>query len=174
MKNEKYKQSWKSNIFSTVRNKYGQEEMVGFALIMILVAVILLIFVGFSLKDSQKDVTESYEVESFIQAFLQYTTDCADGYEPRYYSVGKLITACNNGERCLDERDTCEVLELTLGEITGASWKVGENLPVKGYELKILSNNKDMMIIQKGNFTENSRGAVQYLKDIEIFFITYY
>ena len=155
-------------------NKLGQEEMIGFALIMILVAVILLIFVGFSLKNPQKETIESYEVESFIQAFLSYTTNCVDGYEPRYYSVGKLITACKNGKRCLDEKDTCEVLDFTLNEIIEKSWQVGENLPVKGYELKILSDNNEIMFIQKGNSTGNSKGAVQYFKDVEIFFTAYY
>jgi len=156
------------------QNKSGQEEMIGFALIMIVVVVILLIFVGFSLRNSQKETVKSYEVESFIQAFLQYTTNCVDGYEPRYYSIRKLITACKNKEVCLGGQNTCEVLNSTLSEIIEKSWQVGENLPVKGYELKILSNNKEILFIQEGNSTSNSKGAVQYFKDIDIFFTAYY
>jgi len=156
------------------QNKSGQEEMIGFALIMIVVVVILLIFVGFSLRNSQKETVKSYEVESFIQAFLQYTTNCVDGYEPRYYSIRKLITACKNKEVCLGGQNTCEVLNSTLSEIIEKSWQVGETLPVKGYELKILSNNKEILFIQEGNSTSNSKGAVQYFKDIDIFFTAYY
>ena len=158
------------------KNKSGQEEMIGFALIMIVVVVILLIFVGFSLSNRQEFVEESfiYKVESFNQAFLQYTTNCVDGYEPRYYSIRKLITACKNKEVCLGGQNTCEVLNSTLSGIIEKSWQVGENLPVKGYELKILSNNKEILFIQEGNSTSNSKGAVQYFKDIDIFFTAYY
>ena len=75
-----------------MKNKYGQEEMVGFALIMIIVAIILLIFLSFSLGKSEKETVESYEVESFIQSMSQYTTDCRDNLE--YVSIQKLIFDC--------------------------------------------------------------------------------
>ena len=60
--------------------KRAQEEMVGFALIVIIVSVILVIFLGFSLRDQGKENVESYEVESFIQSFLQYTSECRDNF----------------------------------------------------------------------------------------------
>ena len=69
-----------------IKRKKAQEEMVGFALIIILVAVILLIFLGFSLRDQEKETIESYEVESFIQSFLQYTSDCRDNLEFSYFT----------------------------------------------------------------------------------------
>ena len=116
------------------KSKRSQEEMIGFALIIVLVAVILLIFLGFSLRSPQNETIESYEVESFIQAFLQYTTDCKDNLE--FLSIKKLIFACSDRETCLDRRDTCEVLDSTLKGILEESWKVGENLPYKGYTLQ--------------------------------------
>jgi len=154
--------------------KKAQEEMVGFALIMIVVAVILLMFVAFSLRNPQKETIESYEVESFIQAFLQYTTDCAEGYEPVYYPLRNLITACNNRDVCSDGRNTCEVLNSTLREIVKGSWQVEAETPVKGYELKILFDNTQILVIKNGNQTSNSKGAVQYFKGIDILFTAYY
>src|SRR3989338_7985995 len=56
--------------------KRSQEEMVGFALIIILVSIILLVFLAFSLSKSKTESTESYEVNSFLQSTLQYTTAC--------------------------------------------------------------------------------------------------
>ncbi len=146
--------------------------MIGFALIIIVVAVILLVFVGFSLRDTEKEAIESYEVESFIQSFLQYTTDCRDNL--RAFSVQKLISSCRNNNLCLDERDACQVLNSTLKEIMEESWKIGENNPIKGYELKIISDGKEMLKFKEGNITANSKGSVQYFPNIEIFFTSYY
>lgn len=159
-----------------IKNKRSQEEMVGFALIMIIVAVILLIFIGLSLRNQPKEAVESYEVDSFIQAFLQYTTNCAEGYEPKYHSIRKLIIACNNEEKCLDERETCEVLNSTIKGIAKESWKVAEDRPVKGYNLEIKTDNSLILNLSEGNITNNYKTSTQSLgkEDIEIFFTAYY
>ncbi len=146
--------------------------MVGFALIIIVVAVILLIFVGFSLRNPEKEIVESYEVESFIQSFLQYTTDCRDNFKA--FSVQKLISDCRNENLCLNGRESCQVLNLTLKEIVEESWRIGENLPIKGYELKIISDGEEMLKFKEGNITANSKGSVQHFPNIEIFFTAYY
>ena len=157
-----------------MKGKKAQEEMLGFALIMIIVAVILLVFLGFSLKSPQKDMVESYEVESFIQAFLQYTSDCEKTYQPNYLSVQKLILECDKGEACLDGRDACEALNSTLKEIVEASWKI-EDRPVKAYELTINSDTEEILSFKQGNITRNYKGSVQILPNsIEILFTAYY
>jgi hypothetical protein len=143
------------------KNKKAQEEMVGFALIIIIVAVILLVFVGFSLRGSVKDTVESYEVESFIQVFLQYSTDCRDRTND-FLTIRELILECNNLAKCSDERDTCEVLNSTMTEIISESWPVGENRPVKGYSLNISSESRNILVLEGGNtLTANSKGAPQ-------------
>lgn len=157
-----------------LKNKTAQEEMIGFALIIIIVAVILLVFLGFFLKNSQKEDIESYEVDSFIQAFLQYTTDCRDYNELEYLSIQKLIFDCANEKKCLDDRRACEVLNSTLTEIVEESWKVGEDRPIQGYELKIASNEEEILLLKKGNITKNYKGSAQYLpKEVDIYFIAY-
>ncbi len=160
-----------------LRKKSGQEEMVGFALIMIIVAVILLIFLSFSLRKTEKETVESYEVNSFIQSFLQYTTDCRDNLE--YLSIQKLIFDCYDKDKCIDERETCDVLNSTLKDILNESWKVEGDRPIKGYKLKIIiDESEEMLIIKKGNVTKNSKGATEPFsragKDYEIFFNAYY
>jgi len=159
-----------------MKGKKAQEEMLGFALIMIIVAVILLVFLGFSLKSPQKEMVESYEVESFIQAFLQYTSDCEKTYQSNYLSVQKLILECDKGETCLDG-DACEVLNSTLKEIVEASWKwkTGEDRPVKAYELTINSDTEEILSFKEGNITRNYKGSLQILPNsIEILFTAYY
>jgi len=157
-------------------SKKAQEEIVGFALIIIIVAVILLFFLSFYIRSGEKEGVESYEADSFIQAFLHYTTECGDYLE--YFSIQKLIFECNNDSLCLDDRKACDVLNSTLKGIVEESWKVGEDKPVKGYELKIMTNQEEILSFIKGNITRNYKGAKQdFTKGgdfIEIFFRAYY
>ena len=142
-------QDKKSKIPSLPLKKQGQEEMVGFALIIIIVAVIILVFVALTLTKPEREEVESYEVESFLQALLQHTTDCEDNIE--YLSVQKLIFKCNVKARCLDERDSCVVLNDTLKEIIDNAWLVDDG----GYVLEITSGEDVMLSLSKGNTTSS-------------------
>ncbi len=157
-------------------NKKGQEEIVGFVLIIILVAVIFLFILGFSLRSEQKQTTKSSELDSFIQASLLYTTDCQSGRE--YLSIKDLIFKCNNRALCLDSRETCEVLNSTIEEILEESWKTGEERPVKGYEFQIIAEDETMLILNKGNKTKvNKAGLHNFAKgldSLDIIFTVYY
>ena len=156
--------------------KRSQEEIVGFALIIIIVSVILLVFLSFSLRKSNDMEIDSYEVEGFIQAFLQHTSDCEDARG--FLSVQELIFSCDNNEKCQDSRSTCEVMESTLTEICENSWNVGADTPIKGYELKIISDGTEILLLNEGNLTQNYKGASQDFvkrgKDYEVSFKVYY
>jgi len=158
------------------KKKKAQEEIVGFALIIIIVAVILLFFINFYIRSGEKESVESYEADSFIQAFLHYTTECEDYLE--YLSVQKLIFECNNDALCLDDRKACVVLNSTLKGIVDKTWRVGEDEPVKGYELKITANEEEILSFIEGNITRNYKGAKQDFTrsgdSIEILFRAYY
>ncbi len=142
------------------KSKKAQEEMVGFGLIIIIVAIILLVFLGFAIKKPQKEMVESYEVESFIQAILSYTTDCGD-YTQSHNSVQQLIFKCRNNEICEDDRNSCDVLNSTLSGLIDESWKIGAEWPTKAYSLNISVNQNQMLLLEKGNSTANSKGSVQ-------------
>lgn len=158
------------------RSKRSQEEIVGFVLIVIIVSVILLVFLSFSLRNSKKMEIESYEVEGFIQSFLQYTSDCEDS--TGFLSMQNLIFSCGNNEMCLDGRSACETMELILKEICESSWNVGEETPIKGYGLRISSGGEEIFLFNKGNITQNYKGAAQPFsrigEDYEISFKVYY
>lgn len=145
-----------------MKKRKGQEEMIGFAMIIIIVAVILLVFLGFSLRNSPRENVESYEVESFIQASLQYSTDCRDRTND-IQSLQDLITGCNSGDTCSDGRRECEVLGSVLGGIMDTSWPVGPDRPAKGYEINITSDTKEIFSLSKGNFTYSVKGSSQPL-----------
>jgi len=154
--------------------------MVGFALIIIIVAIVILFLLSFSLKKSGKENVESYEADSFIQATLQYTAEC--GPEKRVFSVQELIFLCDSEKACfeaaperdLEEINSCDLLNETLAGILAQSWKTGQNQPVKGYELKIASNTKEILYVKQGNLTSNYKGALQDLPGANVTFTAYY
>jgi len=149
------------NQYLKMKNKKAQEEMIGFGLIIIIVAVILLVFLAVSLNKSKEEDLGPNEVNSFIQATLSYTTSCAEN-PGDYYSIQKLITECVNYESlCLDERRTCDVLNSTLKEILDESWKINENTHIKGYEFFITVKDESLISLEKGNQTLNNKGASQ-------------
>ena len=144
------------------KNKKAQEEMIGFALIIILVSVILLVFLAFSLNKPKTEATESYEVNSFLQATLQYTTTCQAslGIE-KFNTIQDLIFECDLKNKCSDNQDTCKVLNETLTDILRESWPTGEDRPNKGYELMINTGEESILDIQEGNLTNNCKGSSQ-------------
>lgn len=148
----------KSSLRFVASSKKGQEELIGFGLIIVIVAVILLVLLGFSLSSKDEQIIQSYEVESFLQSMLMQTTDCRDKLE--YSSVQELIFRCNKGDYCEDNRDSCKVLNQTLTNILSDVWVI-QDRPIKGYKLTILSGEEEFLLIQKGNLTNNYKGAVQ-------------
>ncbi len=168
-------QDYRYKICSAMPKK-AQEEMIGFVLIVILVAIILLVLVGFSLRTEQREEVESYEVESFIQAMLQQTSDCKDNQG--YLSIDKLIFGCANSESCLDGRGECLVLSDNLRGIVQESWRT-ENRPIAGYELKILNGEESLIPeMKEGNQTKNYKSSLSEFdrggNQIQISFRAYY
>ena len=154
----------------------GQQEMVGFAIILVLVFVILLVVLSSSIRNSDNDLVESYEVSGFIQSFLQYTTGCEDNREK--LDVQKLMFECSLNAKCVDGRETCDVLETTINGILDESWNYGEDYPVKGYELLMISNSKELLNISRGEKTNNFKGSNQDFSrsgsNLGVFFTAYY
>ncbi len=152
--------------------KKAQEEIVGFALIIIVVAIILLVFIALSLKNPEKEAVESYEVDSFIQSFLQYTTSCSDNLQA--LSIQRLIFYCERQESCLDGRNTCDVLNFEMSGILNESWPSGTDRPVRGYELNITAGSNSIFYEFNGNKTLNSKGSAQFFQNARIVFTAYY
>lgn len=157
----------------------GQEEMVGFAIIVVIIAVVLLIFLGFSLKTSSNDI-DSYEVESFLTAMSHYTTECQD-LRGDFLEIRELISKCNTNENCLEGEKSCEVLNETIHAMLESSWRINNNSAVKGYSLSILVGIEDskrelqgFSKVDKGNVTRDSRGAQLSLPRTDIFMSVYY
>lgn len=142
------------------KNRKSQEEMVGFVLIVVIVAILAVIFLGISLRKNREAV-ESGLVENFIQASMSYTTDCLIG--ARNEDIKDLIKSCYENRGCKDERAACSVLNETLDDLMKKTWKVGEDRPVKSYNLLIYYEEneyiKKLIEISEGNCIKASKIA---------------
>jgi hypothetical protein len=140
-------------------NKKGQEEIVGFVIIIVIVSVVILVLLSFMLTKKENIATDSYEIESFIQSMLQYTTECEINSE--ILSLNRLISLCNSKGICTNGEGSCVVLENTLKEILNSAWVVNENSVVKGYDFKIVNDNKEIFSMMEGNKTARYKGSYQ-------------
>lgn len=143
-----------------LKNKKTQEEMIGFVLIVVLVSVILLILLMIYLnKDNKEGNMENLQIEGYLTSLMQLTTNCSD-YEG-YNSVKDLIYMCLNGEKCLNEESSCNVLKNTIESSLEETWKL-KNRPEKGYDFIIKFENQTKIgPITKGNSTNNYIGALK-------------
>jgi hypothetical protein len=141
------------------KNKWGQEEMVGFIIIVIIVSVILLVLLSFLLRKPDNGNVENYQVESFIQSALQYTSSCENQIE--FLSVQDLIVSCQSGNTCLDGQNSCDILNDTMGNLIKNAWKVNNQSAVKGYKLGVVTGNTGIFMIQEGNETRNYVSGLQ-------------
>jgi hypothetical protein len=147
-------------------NKYnkGQEEIVGFVLIVVLVAVILLILLAINLRNKNPIIPEkSEEIYSFLESTLQYTSSCATAYEPAYSTINELMRNCYDGRNCISGKKSCDILNETLIGILDSSWKVGPESSVKGYVMNITrrtnKTSEEFLYIKKGSCSTEIRGA---------------
>jgi len=173
----------KVNILAAMPRR-AQEEIVGFSMIILLVAVILLIFLSFSVKSQKQSTVESYEVESFLQALIQKTSSCGSIDNLRYYSIKELMFKCyssqTSADKCSDGEKICDVFLEEMELVSNESWNpgVGKDFPVQGYSLKITVDSSLFKSIEYGNKTKSSKGSFQELakegKTFRLDFQAYY
>lgn len=150
---------------SLLSSKAGQEEMVGFGLIIILVAVIFIVFLSVYLRKPGQ-VTEDYEAGSFIQSVLQYTTTCED--TKGNLSVQDLIIKCKENDLCeYRNMNPCQVLNNTLKTLIRESWETNPDGLIKGYSFVInvsedqRESEQTIVKIESGVVTNNYIGSEQ-------------
>lgn len=151
----------------TKMRRKGQEEIVGFVLIVVIVAVIFLVFLGLFLRQrAPATAKESVDVSQFIESMMEYTSDCAVSYEPAFSSIGVLVKDCNSGSTCKSGEKACSVLNRTLKGAIESNWRYGPDRPVKGYTFNSTyvsdATVKPVLYLSAGNCSYNRMGG-EYL-----------
>lgn len=133
----------------------GQEEMMGFLMIILLVVIIGLVFLAFSLRQKTKPVEQhAMQADDLLQAILLYTSDCKKSYD--MLNVRELIKECNNNNEKCENQETriCDKLNQTLEKLLEKAMGTSiQNAFIHGYVLEI--NGSRYLKIEKGNITGN-------------------
>ena len=146
-----------------MKNK-GQSEIVGFVLIVVIVAILAVFFLAFTLRQPS-DKPESKEIVNFLISMQTYTSSCAISYEPQYLELSSLIKRCYNnaGEICLSGEEVCQVLNLTLSSMLTDSWRD------KSWQFSLYYNQEEQkdkfFSLEQGNITANYAGAEQPIEN---------
>lgn len=113
-------------------NRKGQEEIIGFVLIMVVVAVVALILLGLSVRNQNTGTRESNELYQFLQSSSEFTTDCKIR-NTEYARIQDLFGLCLDNGACLNGLDSCDVLLKDMRGLIDASWNIGNESQVRGY-----------------------------------------
>ncbi len=140
--------------------KHGQQEIVGFVLIILIVTIIGLVFLSFSLG-KQEPNSSSSEISNLLESSMYYTTSCAVSYIPQYKEMQDLIKECYKDKSgglstCLDERNVCDVLDSELKKVITNSLDISEDGVNKAYKLRIyfksVEKEENILLHDEGNF----------------------
>ncbi len=144
-----------------ILTKRAQEEIIGFVLIIILVAVIALVFLVISLR-KPAEINSNVEVKNFLHSSMLYTTSCYKSNEV-VYDFQDLIKACYENKKCLNEEDSCDILNSTAVKLIDNAFSIGEENKYKAYIFKIQQENSSFFYLSKGNMTYNRNGYETYI-----------
>ncbi|MEK6918975.1 MAG: hypothetical protein AABW73_02955 [Nanoarchaeota archaeon] len=135
-----------------MKNKRGQDEIVGFIIIVLLVSVVALVFFGITLRKTAP-IESSVRLENFAGAALGVTTDCSIKKVPSYLDLEDLIKECRKGTSCYDGKKTCELLNKTVGELLDSTFPINGQAPTNYYSFKAY---------YQQNTSQGSSGGVEF------------
>jgi len=143
-----------------MKNK-GQQEMVGFILIVVLVMIGMMVFLVISLRDSPEN-KGSLEVGNILDAIMKHTTECAIVYEPDYDNFEDLFKSCHQGDVCNNLNESaCDYLNESLQVVISDLMK--SEASVSAYQLDFFVKDDEgqlgLLQISDGNCTGNVNSA---------------
>ncbi len=161
-----------------IGNKKGQEESMGFVVIIMLVLVVGIVFLGFSLRQNKTVVQQQQELSDMTWAVLSYTTNCTISGEAR--SIWDLSKDCDvrPSQACdVGDDDVCAALNKTLyrvlTSIIGTNASI-TNRYVHAYEFSIATGSGKTSVKQ-GNRTGNYFTYLTFIpRDINVTAKFYY
>ncbi|MDD5193449.1 MAG: hypothetical protein PHF67_02580 [Candidatus Nanoarchaeia archaeon] len=141
--------------------KKAQQEIAGFVIIVVLVSVGALLFFSLMLGRGESKLENNAEISYLLKASMYYTTNCAVNFIPQYQSLEDLTKLCYNNGRCINDVDSCRILNETFKGIIKDALLVSPNSPNKAYLLNIYyreenstSPNEEILKSAEGQFKE--------------------
>ena len=139
----------------------GQQEMVGFVLIVVRVMVGLMVFLIISVRNSP-ELTNSLAVENMLASIMKHTTECAIVFEPQFDSFEDLFKSCYEEDKCSNlGLSACDYLNESLRDVLGAL--MDSEATIESYRLDFFVRDDEgqqgLLRIIEGNCTGSSLTA---------------
>lgn len=137
------------------KNKLGQQEMVGFVLIVVLVMVGLMVFLVISVRGSDnKDSTNSV-VSNMLDIIMRTTIDC-NNLDDNFEDLSK---SCFKGDFCSNLNESaCDYLNESLGDVVSSM--VLSDASVDGWSVDFFKKDEaGIMRWSEGECNGTSSGA---------------
>ncbi|MFH1711380.1 MAG: hypothetical protein ABH840_03650 [Nanoarchaeota archaeon] len=132
-------------------NKRGQEEIIGFVLIVLLVSVIAVVFLAINIR-KPSDKLPSAEIESFLQSSMKYSSECLITAERRYTFKDLIVSCAESNEKCMSGKTACETLDYTANKLLVEGLRVCADCPNTAYRFKIFGDsNMTILSATEGN-----------------------
>ncbi|MFC1685968.1 hypothetical protein ACFLZZ_03020 [Nanoarchaeota archaeon] len=141
-----------------INNKKGQEEIMGFMLIVLLIVIIGFIFVFF-LRPQEVDAGDS-QVENLLYAITATTYDGQ--------TISSRIGNCEKGIGCIELGEGLS--DIMDAAFAGSGTVIGQNL--RGYSLNMSGG--VIYFVSEGNITGQRRGSGTVVSDTLIRLRFYY
>ena len=156
----------------------GQNETVGFVIIVMLVVIVAVIFLGIALRKDNPNIATDAEIKNFLIASSQTTTECYLDSIPKYRTISDLETNCyyRNFEQftCPEGMNSCDVLNKTYSDILKEFRPGGRVLSYYKLNFYYLSGNEEGRVpfgseVVFGNLTGclSKRGATSEISGTE-------
>lgn len=148
--------------------KKGQEEIVGFVLIVVILAIAMVIFLGIKLRNPEPAQKESEMLYQFIESSMEQTTDCVIRQNSKNIALNNLIKECHSFDNsCLNGKSSCETAKETMDKLVSSAFKVGPEYPYKGYEIVAEysddSSPEEILSLKAGNCSNNYIGNSYFI-----------
>ena len=157
-----------------MKSKRGQEEIVGFVLIVVLVVIVFVIFLGIRLRNPEPSQKQSEILYQFLESAMEQTTDCVLSENGRNIVLDDLIKECYSVDnRCDSGMTSCESVEKTMKNILNNTWRVGADYSYKGYEIKAnyfdnsssQTQGEEVFLISEGNCSNSFDGNSYWIPE---------
>lgn len=140
----------------------GQEEIVGFGALLVVLAIVGVILLGMYLRSPVPETGAFPEGASFLDALPQVTSSCALQGD-RLISVHELLVQCitQPGKRCASEESVCAVMNSTLHSLVTEAFQSGGG--IEGYRFTVSEpNTPPALTLSEGNCS-SYRGDQRFL-----------
>ena len=119
-----------------MRDRKGQEEIVGFVLVVVFVVIVLVVFLGIQLRNPKPQQRQSEIIYQFLESSMEQTTNCTISEGASYLTLDDVLRECHEtGNSCLEGQSSCDSAKNTLKILLNSSFAVGPSYPYKGYEV---------------------------------------